>query len=84
MNISNLPVCDPPHDYGPGVTIELSGDEVAIAIDAFLVANGVYTRGPRTVTVNGQLCESGRVYVDPSGDVVRDGFLYSGRGHRGS
>jgi len=56
--------------YGPGVSIELSGDEVAIAIDAYLTAHNVVVRGPRTITVNGELCEEGEVYVDPSGFVI--------------
>jgi hypothetical protein len=68
-------------EYGPGVSIELTGDEVATAIDAYLVAHGVYVGGPRTVTVNGELCELGRVYVDPSGAVVFEGKRFSGRGH---
>lgn len=66
--------------FGPGVSIELSGDEVATAIDAWLVAHAVYIRGPRTVHVNGALCSDGLVYVDPSGIVVVDGELFSGRG----
>lgn len=66
--------------YGPGVSIELSGDEVATAIDAYLVAHGLCVRGPRTITVNGNLCETGRVYVDPSGSVVTEGVKISGRG----
>ena len=57
-------------EYGPGVAIELTGDEVAIAIDAWLVAHGVHVDGPRTITVNGELCERGQVYVDPSGFVI--------------
>jgi hypothetical protein len=52
-----------------GVSIQLTGDEVAIAIDAYLVARGVNVSGPRTVLVNGRLCELGEVYVDPSGSV---------------
>lgn len=68
-------------DYGPGVSIELTGDEVARAIDTWLVALGVCVRGPRTVTVNGELCKSGKVYVDPSGFVISDGVKFSGRGH---
>jgi hypothetical protein len=56
--------------YGPGVLIELSGDEVATAIDAYLAAHRVYISGPRTINVNGELIESGSVYVDPSGLVV--------------
>lgn len=67
-------------EYGPGVEIKLTGNEVAIAIDAYLVAHGVYVSGPRTITVNGDLCEKGRVYVDPSGFVVTDGKRYTGRG----
>lgn len=69
-------------EYGPGVSIELTGDEVAVAIDAYLVAHGIYVSGPRTVTVNGELCDCGRVYIDPSGYVITaDGKRISGRGH---
>ena len=67
-------------EYGPGVSIELTGDEVATAIDAYLVAHGVHVSGARTVTVNGGLCKAGRVYVDPSGFVIADGKKISGRG----
>jgi hypothetical protein len=67
-------------EYGPGVSIELTGDEVASAISAWLVAHGVFVFGSRTITVNGDLCESGRVYVDPSGSVVHDGEKLYGRG----
>lgn len=67
-------------EYGPGVLIELTGDEVAIAIDAYLKAHRVSVHGPRTITVNGELCEKGRVYVDPSGDVIYKGKRLSGRG----
>jgi hypothetical protein len=66
--------------YGPGVSIELTGDDVATAIYAYLVAHGIHVQGPRTVTVNGELCEVGKVYVDPSGFVVADGEHFSGRG----
>ncbi len=69
-----------PTEYGPGVSIELTGAEVATAIDAWLVAHGVYVSGPRTVTVNGNLCESGHIYVDPSGFAIADGVRISGRG----
>lgn len=54
-------------EYGKGVEIHLSGDEVATAIDAYLVARGVAVCGPRTITVNGSLCEEGEIYIDPSG-----------------
>jgi hypothetical protein len=71
-------------EFGPGVSIELTGDEVATAIDAWLVAHGVHVNGPRTVTVNGALCSDGRVYVDPSGFVVAEGKRFSGRGPEGN
>lgn len=66
-------------EYGLGVEITLNGNEVATAIDAFLVAHGVHVNGPRTITVNGELCSSGRVYVDPSGFVIMNGDKFSGR-----
>lgn len=66
--------------FGSGVTIELTGDEVATAIHAYLTAHSVHTSGPCTVTVNGDLCEHGGVYVDPSGFVVANGERLSGRG----
>ena len=69
-----------PSKYGPGVNIELDGNEVATAIDAWLVAHDVNVSGPRTVTVNGKLCTSGLIYVDPSGFVIADGKKLSGRG----
>lgn len=65
--------------YGPGVEILLTGEEIALAISAFLVANGVNVQGPRTITVNNDFCEEGRIYVDPSGFVEGKEF-WSGRG----
>jgi hypothetical protein len=68
-------------EYGPGVQIDLTGDEVATAIMAYLVAHGVHVDGPRTVTVNGDLCAEGGIYVDPSGFVITPkGKRMSGRG----
>ncbi len=69
-----------PTEHGLGVLILLSGDEVAKAIDAYLVAHGIDVNGPRTVTVNGSLCESGSVYVDPSGAVYANGVSIPGSG----
>lgn len=66
--------------YGPGISIELEGDDIATAIDAYLVAHNVVINGPRTITVNGDLCKHGNVYVDPSGFVVCSGTKFSGRG----
>ena len=66
--------------YGPGVSIDLTGDEVATAIAAYLVAHDCHVRGPRTITVNGELCDVGHIYVDPSGFVVSAGKQFNGRG----
>lgn len=66
--------------YGPGVDILLTGEEVATAIDAYLVAHGVHICGPRTIRVNGELCDAGQIYVDPCGDVFSEGNRISGRG----
>ena len=68
-------------EYGPGVSIDLTGDEVATAIDAYLVAQRICVRGARTITVNNQLCRAGHVYVDPEGSVVYEGDRWSGRGN---
>jgi hypothetical protein len=62
------------------VQIDLDGNEVAIAIDAWLVSQGIAVRGPRTIRVNGELIETGGIYVDPSGFVVNNGEKLSGRG----
>ena len=70
-------------EFGPGVMIELTGDEVARAIAAYLVARNVNIQGPRTITVNGELCSFGNIYVDPSGYVIKKGKLLSGRGPDG-
>lgn len=67
-------------EYGPGVLIELTGDEVATAIDAYLTAHRVHVSGPRTIRVNGGRCKAGEVYVDPSGFVISQGERLSGRG----
>lgn len=66
--------------YGPGVKIKLTGEEVATAIDAYLVAHGIYVQGPRTIKVNNELCKKGSIYVDPSGFVIYKGERLSGRG----
>lgn len=67
-------------EFGPGVDIFLSDREVATAISAYLVAHEIHIDGPRTIIVNDDLCDSGRIYVDPEGSVVTDGVRYSGRG----
>lgn len=67
--------------YGPGVEINLTPDEVAHAICTYMFALGVITNGPRTVTIGGELCQPGRVYVDPSGFVMTpDGKRMEGCG----
>jgi len=69
-------------EQGPGVEILLDGNELATAIEAYLVSHGVHVRGPRTITVNGELCESGRIYVDPSGLAMVNGERWNGTGTR--
>lgn len=59
-----------PKKHDPGVSIWLDGNEVATAIDAYLVAHGVHVSGPRTISVNGELCQPTCIYVDPSGFVI--------------
>ena len=71
---------DGPTEFGPGVSIEMTGDEVATAIDSWLVARNVTVRGPRTISVNGALCKEGNVYIDPSGFVIAGGKRLSGLG----
>lgn len=66
--------------YGPGVEINLTGDEVATAIDAYLSAHRVHVNGARTIRVNGELCKVGEIYVDPTGFVIHKGQKWSGRG----
>lgn len=56
--------------YNKGVEITLTGNEVARAIMAYIVAHGVYISGPKTIRVNKGLCEEGSIYVDPSGYVI--------------
>jgi hypothetical protein len=68
--------------YGPGVQITLTGAEVATAIYAYLMAHNVVIDGAATIRVNGELCESGEMYVDPSGRVIADGIGWNGRGHK--
>ena len=67
--------------YGPGVSIDLTGEDVAMAIHTWLVAHGVYIDGPMTIRVNGDLCREGHVYIDPSGSVVHNGSRYCGGGN---
>jgi hypothetical protein len=66
--------------YGPGVSIKLTGSEVATAISSYLVSQGVHVEGARTITVNKDLCSVGNVYVDPSGYVIDNGVIIAGRG----
>ena len=70
-------------EFGPGVSVHLTGDEVATAVMAYLVAHGVHVSGARTVFVNNELCTAGEVFVDPMGFIVApEGTRYSGRGPR--
>ena len=70
-------------EYGPGIDIILTGEEVALAIEAFILTHNVWIEGSRTIKVNGELCEKGYVYIDPSGSLFHKGKEYSGQGIRG-
>lgn len=65
--------------YGTGIDINLTGDQLATAITAYLHAHNIHINGSRTVSVNGQLCKHANVYVDPSGFVIKKGKKYNGR-----
>lgn len=67
-------------EFGPGVSINLTGDEVAIAIDAWLVSQRVHVKGPRTINVNDEMIQCGHIYVDPSGSVIVNGQEIFGNG----
>ncbi len=67
-------------EYGTGIEINLSADEVAMAIDAWVTSQNVEISGSRTVTVNGSSCKNARIFVDPSGYVVHNGIKISGTG----
>ena len=69
-----------PTEYGPGVEINLTGEDVALAIDTYLVAHNIHVRGARTIIVNGELCRRGQVYVDPGGFVMHEGKRFNGSG----
>lgn len=69
--------------HGPGVLIAITGNEAALAIDAWLAAHGVHVSGPRTIRANGVSIRYAdvEVYVDPSGFVITpEGEKVSGRG----
>ena len=56
-----------------GNSIRLTGNEVAQAIDAYLVEQGIRVVGPRTIRIAGRMpVPPAEVYVDPSGRVVDD------------
>lgn len=68
-------------EYGPGVDIVLSGDELAQAIFDYIKSQGAIIEGPMTARANGGRCMSARVHVDPSGMVTtKEQGVMSGRG----
>lgn len=67
-------------EFGPGVHIDLNGNELATAIDEYLTRKGVVINGARTTMANYEMCKNARVYVDPSAKVIHDGKVYDGRG----
>lgn len=65
--------------YGPGVDVTIDGDELALAIETWLMAHDVRVYGARTIIIDEDF-NGARVYVDPSAYVIHDGKRYSGRG----
>lgn len=65
---------------GPGILIELSGNELSAAVDRYIAQHGVQVRGARTVRVNGLNCACATVFVDPSGSVVSGNCDFTGQG----
>jgi len=63
-------------EFGKGVNINLTGDDIALAIYSWLVGQGVFIVGGRTIRINEELCSNSQVYVDPSGYVVFNGVVY--------
>ena len=66
-------------EFGTGIDIELTGEELAHAISTYIFSKRIYISGPATIRVNGALCESASVYVDPCGSVIQKGIRISGR-----
>jgi len=67
--------------YGTGIEIKLNADEIAKAIYTYLIAHDIHVSGAATITSeNGKLLTEHSIYVDPSGQVVAKGKLFSGRG----
>lgn len=69
-------------EYGPGVQIDLTGEEVAKAILTYLTAHNIHIDGAMTIRVNGELCKFGGIYVDPSARVIANGIGWNGRGFK--
>ncbi len=68
--------------YGPGVEITLDANELALAIYAYLTARDTHIHGARTILIDGSLIGDReiKVYVDPSGKVVKKGKIWYGEG----
>jgi len=66
--------------YGPGVQIDLPGDEVAMAIYTYLTAHRMRITGAAIIRVNDELIDRCSIYVDPSGSVMSNGKKWTGCG----
>jgi len=70
---------------GPGIEINLNGVEIATAINNYLVSRKIEIYGARTIRINGQSIQSGKVFIDPTGAIIcknKNGDMeyFSGRG----
>lgn len=68
--------------YGPGVEITLDANELALAIYAYLTARDTHISGARTILIDDSLVGDReiKVYVDPSGKVIKKGKVWYGEG----
>ncbi len=60
-------------EYGMGISISLSSEQVCQALIKYIDELGVKIDGPRTITVNGKLVIGANIYVDPSGTISMHG-----------
>lgn len=66
--------------YGSNImsaAIELNEKDVTLAIEAYLITQGVSVSGPRTIRVNGKAIEHSLIFVDSTGSLKYDGEEYN-------
>jgi hypothetical protein len=59
------------------IIIYLDGDEIATAIDAYLVSQRIYVHGPRTITANGTILRNVKGKVMVEGKLIVNGKCWA-------